>query len=65
MGPMKKRRSHSEIARMGGKARIAKLDAKERSALARKAGLANADRIAKLRAELDGFRASAAAKEAK
>lgn len=49
-----------EIGRKGGKARAAKMTPAERSAAARKAGLANADRIARLQAELAGFKANSA-----
>lgn len=47
---MTKRRAQtiSDVARMGGKARMAELDKKGRAALAKKGGLANADRLARL-----------------
>ena len=57
MPKRKRSRSITDVARMGGKARIAKLNAAERSALARKGGLANADRMARLKAMADGFHA--------
>lgn len=50
----------SEWGKRGNAARNAKLSPERRSEIARKAGLANAQRIARLRAELDGYRANSA-----